>query len=190
MPHRETQMKVSREQVQQNRNRILNAAAALFREHGFDEVTVSQVMQAAGLTHGAFYGHFSSKEDLINQAVGHISAQAKERDTALGEPARYADVYLGKDHRDHIGSSCPMSSMGTDAARASDTVRRTLTEGLKKQIDRFAAASPGQTDEARRRAAIATWSAMVGAIVLARMVDDESLSDEILSATRSSLRVT
>jgi TetR/AcrR family transcriptional repressor of nem operon len=181
-------MKVSREQVQQNRARILDAAATLFRERGFDDVTVAEVMQAAGLTHGAFYGHFSNKEDLVNQAVAHVPTEARRAEiAAIKDPVDYANAYLLKSHRDNVGTSCPMSSMGTDAARASGSVRKTLTAALKRGIAWFGPVSQGKTAEEQRRAAIANWSAMVGAIVLSRMVDDASLSDEILAATRDSL---
>jgi TetR/AcrR family transcriptional regulator, transcriptional repressor for nem operon len=179
-------MKVSREQVVENRRRILDAAAQLFRERGFDNVTVAEVMSAAGLTHGGFYGHFDSKEALINAAMGH--EQTDRRARMLPENvARYADGYLSSEHRDNIGVSCPFSSLGTEAARVSPEVRYTLTESLRKQIEALSAAAEGATPQERRRNAIAAVSTMVGAMVLARIASDDPLSDEILAAARDSL---
>jgi TetR/AcrR family transcriptional repressor of nem operon len=181
-------MKVSREQVVENRRRILDAAAQLFRQKGFDNVTVAEVMSAAGLTHGGFYGHFDSKEALINAAMAHEQTARRGR-PQLENAARYADAYLSRQHRDNIGVSCPFSSLGTEAARGSPAVRRTLTESLARWIETFSEASQGPTPEERRRNAIAAVSAMVGGMVLARIVDDDRLSDEILAAARASLKL-
>jgi TetR/AcrR family transcriptional regulator, transcriptional repressor for nem operon len=181
-------MKVSREQVTENRKRILDAAARLFRERGFDNVTVAEVMTAAGLTHGGFYGHFDSKEALIGAAMAHEPSAHRSRPT-LQSAGRYADTYLSRQHRDNVGASCPFSALGTEAARASPEVRRTLTESLRAQIDTLTAASHGTTPQERRRTAIATLATMVGGMVLARVVNDEHLSDEILAAARASLRI-
>jgi TetR/AcrR family transcriptional repressor of nem operon len=179
-------MKVSREQVVENRRRILDAAAQLFRERGFENVTVAEVMSAAGLTHGGFYGHFDSKEALINAAMAHEQPARRGR-PPLEEAARYADSYLSQQHRDNIGGSCPFSSLGTEMARGSPEVRHTLTESLRRWIDTFSTASEGVTPQEHRQNAIAAVSTMVGGMVLARLVDDNPLSDEILAATRASL---
>jgi TetR/AcrR family transcriptional regulator, transcriptional repressor for nem operon len=179
-------MKVSREQVAENRRRILDAAAQLFRQRGFENVTVAEVMSAAGLTHGGFYGHFDSKEALIDAAMAHEPSARRGRPT-LENPGRYADAYLSRQHRDNISLACPFSALGTEVARASSTVRHTMTESLRRQIDAVIPASQGATAQERRRNAIATLSTMVGAMVLARIVDDERLSDEMLAAARASL---
>src|ERR1700744_6136215 len=121
-------MKVSREQVVENRRRILDAAAQLFRERGFENVTVAEVMSAAGLTHGGFYGHFDSKEDLIAEAMAHVVTPRPERSSE--EVHRYAKTYLSTGHRDDIGTSCPFSSLGTEVARSSPAVRHALTGSI------------------------------------------------------------
>jgi TetR/AcrR family transcriptional regulator, transcriptional repressor for nem operon len=182
-------MKVSREQVIENRRRILDAAAQLFRERGFENVTVAEVMSAAGLTHGGFYGHFDSKEGLINAAMAHQQTARREH-PAPENPALYADVYLSAEHRDNIGTACPFSSLGTEVIRGSPEVRRTLTESLQRWIETFSAGTEGVTPQEHRQNAIAAISTMVGGMVLARLVDDDPLSDEILAAARASLRVT
>jgi TetR/AcrR family transcriptional repressor of nem operon len=179
-------MKVSREQVIENRRRILDAAARLFRERGFENVTVAEIMNAAGLTHGGVYGHFDSKEALINAAMGHEQTDRRTR-LAPDNVAHYADGYLSSQHRDNISVSCQFSSLGTEAARVSPEVRHTLTECLRKQIETLSGATEGATPQERRRNAIAALSTMVGGMVLARIASDDPLSDEILSAARDSL---
>jgi TetR/AcrR family transcriptional repressor of nem operon len=183
---RNTLMKVSREQVQQHRERILAAASQLFRERGFDGVSVADVMKAAGLTHGGFYGHFDSKDALIREALVYESPGRRRR-TDAESAAEYADAYLSTHHRDNRGTGCPIAGVGSEAVRAPADVRAALTKAIRRQIDRFSAASPGTTAASRRRAAIAAYSAMVGAVILARIVDDEELSKEVLGATRRSI---
>ena len=99
-------MKVSKEQVAAHRARILAAAARLFRLRGFDDVTVAQVMRDAGLTHGAFYGHFSSKEALIAEAIESVLAPAPDGVGTRMRAATYADGYLSARHRDDPASGC------------------------------------------------------------------------------------
>jgi TetR/AcrR family transcriptional regulator, transcriptional repressor for nem operon len=180
-------MKVSKEQVAAHRARILEAAARLFRLRGFEDVTVAEVMKDAGLTHGAFYGHFSSKEALIAEAIGQALAPPSEDAKTRTPAAAYADGYLSAEHRDDRAAGCSFSSLGTEAARGSVDLRRIMTESTRRQIDRFSAEAEGGSPHEKRRAAIAAWSAMVGAMVLARIVDDDILSKEILTETRASL---
>jgi TetR/AcrR family transcriptional repressor of nem operon len=180
-------MKVSREQVAAHRIRILASAARLFRQRGFDHVTVAEVMKDAGLTHGAFYGYFPSKEALIAEAAGQTLAVAPDGAMPRRSAMEFADGYLSVRHRDNRATSCLFSSLGTEAARGSGGLRRRMTESVRRRIDHLSAEAEGDTPEERRRAAIAAWSAMVGAMVLARIVDDETLSKEILTTTRASL---
>jgi TetR/AcrR family transcriptional regulator, transcriptional repressor for nem operon len=180
-------MKVSRAQVKQNRQRILEAAARLFRERGFDGVSVVEIMKAAGLTHGGFYGHFESKEELIREAIAQPIAARPRRNAAQQSAAEFADGYLSTRHRDNRADGCPVAGLGSEAVRASPEVRAELTKAIREQIERFSPASPGASPAARRRAAIVTYAAMVGALTIARVVDDEKLSQEILAATRRSL---
>ncbi len=177
-------MKVSRDQVAENRQRLLDAAARLFRERGFDGVTVADVAKEAGLTHGAFYGHFASKEDLIAQACAYtLTPEGGAPECAT--MALYAATYLRNWHRDHPGQGCAFAMLGTEAARSSAETRHILTEALRRRIDKFSETAPGETPEERRRAAIGSWSAMVGAMVLARLADDPALSDEVIDETRA-----
>jgi TetR/AcrR family transcriptional repressor of nem operon len=180
-------MKVSREQVAANRARILAAAARLFRLRGFQDVTLADIMKEAGLTHGAFYGHFPSKEALIAEAIEWVLFPAPDRAGTHVPAAAYADGYLSARHRDDPATGCTFSSLGTEAARGSSDLRRAMTESTRRQIDRFSAEAKGTTPREKRRGAIAAMSAMVGAMVYARIVDDDKLSKEILSETRASL---
>ncbi|WP_426434836.1 TetR/AcrR family transcriptional regulator [Bradyrhizobium genosp. P] len=180
-------MKVSREQVEEHRARILAAGASLFRQRGFDDVTVADVMKDAGLTHGAFYGYFPSKEALVAEAVGQALPPAPDKARPRRPAADFADGYLSVKHRDNRATACLFSSLGTEAARGSADLRQRMTAGVRSRIDHLSAEAEGDTAKQKRRAAIAAWSAMVGAIVLARLVDDEKLSKEILSETRASL---
>ena len=179
-------MKVSRKQVQQNRQRILEAAARLFRERGLDGVSVAEVMQAAGLTHGGFYGHFDSKDALILEALGHQKSVRWRKRADEGGTADYIDAYLSTSHRDDPGGGCPVAGLSSAAAQASADVRASLTGTIRREFDRFSAAAHG-TAAQRRREGIATYAAMVGAVVLSRIVDDKELSQEILAATRKSI---
>ena len=136
-------MKVSKEQVAAHRARILAAAARLFRLRGFDDVTVAEVMKDAGLTHGAFYGHFSSKEALIAEAIGQALAPPPEDAKTRAPAVAYADGYLSVEHRDGRATGCSFSSLGTEAARGSVDLRRIMTKSTRRQIDRFSAEADG-----------------------------------------------
>src|SRR5216110_2787030 len=116
----EIRMKVSREQAAQNRERIVEAAAQLFRERGFEGIGVADLMKEAGLTHGGFYGHFSSKQDLVAEASARalmrslaLFSDAAERETA--DPlSAIASAYLSRRHRDKPGEGCLLAALGSD----------------------------------------------------------------------------
>ena len=174
-------MKVSREQMTQNRGRILTEAARLFREKGFDAVSVAEVMKAAGLTHGGFYGHFRSKDDLIAHAIGH----AEGSQSATGSIGAWIDSYLSAPHRDHPELGCPTAALAGLMRDQTPEVRAAMAQKLATQIESLSAAIPGADRAERRRAAVGSLSAMVGALILARSVDDPALSDELLAETRA-----
>ncbi|WP_322102743.1 helix-turn-helix domain-containing protein [Paraburkholderia sp. J41] len=174
-------MRVSREQVAINRQKILEAASRLFRERGYDAVTVADVMSAAGLTHGGFYGYFKSKDELIAHTLDHVYSQGDDSAINL---SRYAASYLSRQHCDNVALGCPTAALAAETARQTPEARAAMAAGLERQIERFCAGMKGNDAKAARRAAIGGWSAMVGAVVLARLFDDPALSDEILEATR------
>jgi TetR/AcrR family transcriptional regulator, transcriptional repressor for nem operon len=176
------EMKVSREQMAENRRRILDEASRLFRVKGFDAVSVAEVMKAAGLTHGGFYGHFTSKDDLIAQTLTHALSVGA---SGGGDLRSYLDAYLSPQHRDNAAGGCPTAGLAADIRHQTPAARAAMTEGLRSQIDRISAALLGVNPADRRRAAIGSWAAMVGAVILARAIDDPALSDEILEQTRA-----
>lgn len=172
-------MRVSREQFAENRRKIIEAASRLFKERGFDGVTVADVMKAAGLTHGGFYGHFVSKEDLIS----HAMAVAPESATRPSTVADFAQSYLSARHRDERGQGCNFAALGGEAARLSTEARSEMTEGLRQRIAALST-KDGAPDPKERRRAIAGWCTMVGALTLSRLSSDPELSDEILEEAR------
>src|SRR5580658_10489826 len=183
-------MRVSRQKAAEHRERIIDAAGALFREKGFDGIGLADIMKAADLTHGGFYGHFASKDDLAAQASKRTMARAamnwgKVIGDAKGNPyAALLDHYLSPRHRDDPGQGCAFAALGSDAARCGKPVRAAFAEGMAPLIDILSEVVAGRTKAARRRKAIATLTQLVGAIVLSRAVGDAGLSDEILGAAQ------
>jgi TetR/AcrR family transcriptional repressor of nem operon len=186
-------MKVSREQAAENRERIVQVAAKLFRERGFDGIGVADLMKAAGLTHGGFYGHFASKEDLAVEASDRALKDIlqywsgvvdKNPDEAF---STIVNRYLSEGHRDAPGKGCLVAALGSDLGRQARPVRRVVTDGINAFIGQLMQLVPGKSKAARRRQALADLSAMVGAVTIARAVDDPALSKDVLDAVASSL---
>ncbi|MND86532.1 HTH-type transcriptional repressor NemR [compost metagenome] len=173
---------MSQEQKAQNRSRILTEAGRLFREKGFDAVSVAEVMKAAGMTHGGFYGHFTSKDDLVAQTLAHALATDSFGDGTFSDFVR---SYLAPRHRDNPGKGCPTAGLSAAIRHQTPAAKAAMTEGLRSQIARIEQALPGQDPADKHRAAIGSWAAMVGAVILARAVDDPQLSDEVLDETRA-----
>ena len=177
----EIDMKVSREQVAANRQTILDAAGHLFRAQGFEKVTVADVMKAAGLTHGGFYGYFKSKDDLIAQTLAHVFAEGP----AEIDLARYAESYLSQRQCQNVAGGCPTAALGSEATRQTPEARAAMTKGLRQHIERLSRSAKGKTAAEKRRAAIGSYAAMVGAMIMARFSDDPKLSEELLAQTRA-----
>ena len=152
-------MKVSKAKVEENRSAILAAAGRLLRERGCDGVSVSDVMTAAGLTHGAFYGYFRSKDDLVAAALAELMAAPRLR--AQAEPLA---AISPPRHRDDFAGGCPVAALAGEAGRGPPQVRTAMAEGIERMIARQQAHAPGESEAARRRAAIGRVSAMVGAL--------------------------
>src|SRR5690348_1403399 len=135
-PTGENDMRSSKAQAAENRERVIAAAARAFRERGFDGIGVAEIMRSAGLTHGGFYGHFASKEELMalacRRAVADMLAEWSTRTEARPhDPATtIATPYLSAEHRDTPGTGCLMAAVGPEAARAAAPVRRAVTECL------------------------------------------------------------
>lgn len=175
-------MKVSREQMAENRRRILDVASRLFKDKGFEAVSVAEVMKAAGLTHGGFYGHFTSKDDLVAQTLAHALAGDS---VGGGNFSTFVRSYLAPRHRDNASNGCPTAGLAAAVRHQTPAAKAAMTEGLREQLTRIENALPEHEKADKRRVAIGSWAAMVGAIILARAVDDPELSDEVLDETRA-----
>jgi TetR/AcrR family transcriptional repressor of nem operon len=190
--------RVSREQTDRNRLAIEAASAQLFKQHGFNGVSVSDIMASAGLTHGGFYGHFESKDELAAIACTQAFEQSVARWQALNagqldEAAligALADHYLNARQCDEPGLSCPATALATDVARESETkpVRKIYTNGVKALIGVIASFSKTRQTKAARQRTLTRMATLVGALTLARAVRGDPLSDEILTAAREQLR--
>lgn len=184
-------MRITKQRAAENRARVVDEAARLFREKGFDGVGVAELMAAAGMTHGGFYNHFGSKDEVEAAAcaaafeisIARIGAIAEEADPAArGEVfADYRARYVSAAARDSKGASCPMVAFAGDVSRQGEEVRAAYAEGLAAYLEAFAKASDLPRDQA-----IQAFAGLVGALTLARSVaaSDPALSDEILAAAR------
>jgi TetR/AcrR family transcriptional regulator, transcriptional repressor for nem operon len=170
------------EQTAAKHERIVKEASRLFRERGFDKVSVGQVMKAAGLTHGAFYAHFSSKEELQVAAIAYgqkVSLKRVQRSNNTKCKESFADRYLSPRHRDNPGDGCTMAALAQEVARSTPQLKSAFEQGLEEILS----ATRGRD----RKEAIFQAAAMVGGVVLARAVQDPRLSDEILSSVRQKI---
>lgn len=186
-------MRVSRTEAAENRERIIEVAAKLFRERGFDGIGVAEVMKAAGLTHGGFYGNFASKEDLMAQACtraleGSVHTLQKAVDRGGKDVlSEVASAYLSSAHRDQPGEGCALAALGAEAARHDSPLRGAFTEGVRSVVGMLTRLVPGKSSRAKRERALAIYASMVGALVLARAVDDAELSDEVLRSVLATI---
>lgn len=183
-------MRVSKEQAAENRERILKEASRLIRERGISGTGVDALTEAAGMTHGSLYSQFGSKERLIEDAVAFaVAAKAQELpDTfALSD---YVSEYLSPRHRDGPGKGCPLAALVCEIPRQSEGVRDRFTAGVLGMIGMLSGRMDRELKPKQREdQSLATIASLVGALVLARAVNDPKLSDDILRATRKRLDV-
>ncbi|MFV3128846.1 TetR/AcrR family transcriptional regulator [Niveispirillum sp. KHB5.9] len=178
-------MRVSKQKVGEHRDAILVAASRLFRARGFDKVGVAEVTQAAGLTHGGFYGHFASKEALAAEVCDLSFGNAVRRVQASASLEDYIDYYASTEHRDREGP-CPMVALGTDVSRLSGPVRAHFSAGVARYVAALRAFMPEDDKLAEGRAS-ALVSILVGGLSLARALaaSDPALSESILDGVRA-----
>jgi TetR/AcrR family transcriptional repressor of nem operon len=179
-----TKMRVSRDQAAEHRERIVDTAARLFRQNGFDGVGLDAIMRDVGLTHGGFYRHFKSKDDLAAAAVERALRRGVERQSRFRTIGELVADYLSDRHLADPANGCALASLGADMSRQGAGVRRGLTSHLRAQLERLTLVLRGGTAASRRKRAIATLAGIVGALTLARATDDSALADEILTAAR------
>jgi AcrR family transcriptional regulator len=169
--------------------RIVSVAARAIRRSGYDGTGVADIMKEAGLTHGAFYAHFASREAMLAEAAGRACAESaaaaaevvantaaeKTLESMLG-------VYLSKEHLEGVDVGCPLAALGSETSRQVPEVRRVATRHVKEMIDLVARQLPDWGQPGAHERALVTISTMVGALLLARAVDDPALSDGLREA--------
>jgi TetR/AcrR family transcriptional regulator, transcriptional repressor for nem operon len=177
-------MRVSREKAAENRKRIVETASRMFRQEGFDRAGIDAIMKAAGLTHGGFYCHFGSKEDLAAEAVISALARSLEKQGRHKTLSGLVRGYLSEQHCANRTNGCALAALGGDIARQSKAVRSGVTDYIHAQLSQLVSLIRGGTAASRRRRAITALSGMVGALTIARAVEDPALSSEILETAR------
>ena len=185
----------SQEEKARSHERIVDIAAARIREAGTAAPSVAQIMQAAGLTHGGFYKHFESRDDLIAEAVDRTFADSQQATAAVidgaDDPlAAFVDWYVSAEHRDNPGSGCGVVALGGEVAHAEPRVRAAYTDQVKRylaQLEELLSGDDREADPVIRRQARVTLSTLIGAVLVARAVDDPALSDAIIADARAAL---
>jgi TetR/AcrR family transcriptional repressor of nem operon len=188
-------MRYDAEHKQRTHQKVLKAAAKTIRAKGPDRVAVAEVMAQVGLTHGGFYAHFASKDDLVAAAIGQMFAESGARleyETANRSPraalAGYIDFYLSREHRDARRSGCPLAALSSDMPRLNTKVRNQFADGRQRLVR----ALGGLLEQTGNRHADADANSMfaelLGALSLARMEPDGALSDAVLDDSKRSIK--
>ncbi|OWV99797.1 TetR/AcrR family transcriptional regulator [Rhizobium sp. R693] len=186
-------MRVSRAQAEANRETVINVASRLFREHGFDGIGLKDLMKGAGLTQGAFYKQFTSKDDLAALASRRALESATRRwSTAAADASDPLEAvmafYLSKDHRGEKAEGCPLVALGADAARQGREVRRPFEDGIRAHFEVLDELMGDDNSASPSEKAMAILSLMVGAVTLSRIIEDERLSQGVLDAATGEVR--
>jgi TetR/AcrR family transcriptional regulator, transcriptional repressor for nem operon len=170
-------------------DRIVSVAARAIRRSGYDGTGVADIMKEAGLTHGAFYAHFPSREAMLAEAATRACAEAAAvtADFAAAVPPEQAlasmlRAYLSREHLGDVESGCPLAALGSETPRQAPEVRRATTRHIKETVDLMARQSPDWGQPGAHERALFTVAAMVGTMVLARAVDEPALSDSLREA--------
>ena len=184
----------SKAQKKRTHKRIVDIASKRFREKGLAGLGIAELMKEAGLTVGGFYKHFDSRDDLVAEAVSLALGGWKRRVDAAkaGGPsvslAKLIDDYLSEAHRDNPGTGCAFSALAPEIARSNTQTRALTSEQVRNDIQLIAGLLPGKDKSRARSRAILTFSALVGAMSLARAVSDKELSREILETVGQLLK--
>ena len=184
----------SRADKEKTHKRIVAIAAKRFREQGLQGIGIADVMKEAGLTVGGFYKHFASRDELVAEALGSsvgLWRRRSEASAAGGPPLSYNQLvadYLSEEHRDNPGTGCMFAALAGDIARSGKRTRALATDRVRTSIKVLTTGLGGKDRRRARSGAILTFSAVVGAMALARTVADESLSREILTTVARYLK--
>lgn len=173
--------------------RIVAMAAGLFRELGVNGISVADLMQSAGLTQGGFYRHFASREALVAEAVERALADGGAAADAIAASPRstigtLVDAYLSPSHRDNVATGCAVTAMATDVSRGDDRVRTAYARQVGRYVVLIAQLTAHVPRKKRRALALEALATLVGAVSMARAVDDDALSREILATAASALK--
>ena len=177
-------VRYTKEHKQVTRQRIIEKAGHRFKQDGIDGSGISTLMSDAGLTNGAFYAHFASKDDLVAHVVAdELRAQIAMYDTLRpGRPGLedFVRAYLSPEHRDHRGSGCPSAALLDEIGRCGDGTKQAYTDGARAIIEEIAARLAPEDPRSARSKASGLFSMMVGTLQLSRALSDRQLADEIL----------
>src|ERR1700726_4529070 len=167
--------------------RIVETAARAIRRSGYDGTSVADIMKEAGLTHGGFYAHFASREAMLAEAADRAGAEAVAASTRVAATAppeqalqRLLHAYLSKEHQESVEMGCPVAALGWEIRRKAPEVGRAAPRRIKEMIDVVARQSPDWGHSGAHEHALVTVATMVGALLLARAVDESKLSDALL----------
>ena len=180
-------MRKSKQEAAETRRRIVKAAAAKFRQNGIAGTGLSDLMAAAGLTHGGFYRHFDSKDQIVAEActaaveslVAQLAASASGKSPRRGLKT-IVENYLSAAHRDQPADGCPLAALGSEMARADQTTRAAATQAFLKLAGVIASQFGKTRPEVAKRRALVTAATMIGALTMSRIVTDSELSADIL----------
>ncbi len=186
-------MRQSREAKAQSHAAIVSQAARLFRERGIDQTSVADVMQAANLTHGGFYRHFQSKDELLAAALEaafndmmYVFEKKTPSETPRAAVNRYASRYLSDGHLNSPGIGCPVAALGVEVGRSGGLAVATSAQGIERMVDAVSQRLSGSKHAARKRA-MHMLATMVGAIVMARATGGTAVGKEVLAVCREQL---
>ena len=180
-------MRKSKQEALRTRERIVAAASAEFRQHGIVATGLADLMASAGLTHGGFYKHFQSKDELIAEAASAAIATSTEAMKTVGSERpgveglkKVVAKYLAADHRDDPGEGCPFAALGAELARCEEKTRDAATQGLRDYVGVLASHLDSPNPGEAKNRAMAIFATMVGALILARIANDRKLSQAFL----------
>ncbi|MBQ4769275.1 TetR family transcriptional regulator [Pectobacterium versatile] len=187
--------RVSKQQMERNREEIIQVSSQLFRERGLNGVSVNDLMAAAGLTHGGFYGHFASKDELAAIASRKAFEDSGVRWQEISQRSDQHDLrtivelYLSPAHRDGVKDGCAITALASDIARESEDkpVREVYLSGVRAMLDRLESLSTIEDKEQRRLHTLAQFALLSGALTLARATAGDPLSDDFLIAAKKAL---
>lgn len=184
-------MRYPAEHKQQTRDRIVKAAARRFRSRGSERAAIGDLMRDLRLTHGGFYRHFGSKEDLFAQAFAHSLQEVRRKFAAAveqappgGELKALIDAYLGVEHCDNAAEGCPVAALASEVARRPRSARAAFYRVLGNHIKLIAKYVPGKNEDERERKAMMLFSGMAGTLTVARVMTDDKRRRRMLDAAK------